>query len=171
VVGHGGGISSFNTLIQRVPEDRHLVVLLNNTGGTNLGRHVRRNRRYPVWAPAGPGQAAGGGDLRDHREVGSGGRHRAIPRAQGEPRRASSISRTAQHRGIRAPGAEAGGDAVEIFKLNVELFPQSGNVYDSLAEAHMKAGQKELAIRNYAKALELDPTNRNAVDQLATLMK
>jgi Tfp pilus assembly protein PilF len=35
----------------------------------------------------------------------------------------------------------------------------------------MKAGQKDLAIRNYAKSIELDPTNRNAVDQLASLMK
>jgi len=35
-LGHGGGINGFNTLIMRVPEERHLVVLLNNTGGTNL---------------------------------------------------------------------------------------------------------------------------------------
>jgi CubicO group peptidase (beta-lactamase class C family) len=35
-IGHGGGINGFNTLITRVPEDRHLVVLLNNTGGTTL---------------------------------------------------------------------------------------------------------------------------------------
>ena len=35
----------------------------------------------------------------------------------------------------------------------------------------MKAGQKELAIKSYAKSLELNPGNRNAVDQLATLTK
>jgi hypothetical protein len=35
----------------------------------------------------------------------------------------------------------------------------------------MKAGQRELAIRNYAKSLELNPNNRNAVDQLAALAK
>jgi CubicO group peptidase (beta-lactamase class C family) len=35
-VGHGGGINGFSALIMRVPEDRHLVVLLSNTGRTNL---------------------------------------------------------------------------------------------------------------------------------------
>ncbi|HUI42912.1 MAG TPA: serine hydrolase domain-containing protein, partial [Terriglobia bacterium] len=36
VIGHEGGINGFNTLITRIPEDRHLVVLLNNTGGAPL---------------------------------------------------------------------------------------------------------------------------------------
>jgi CubicO group peptidase (beta-lactamase class C family) len=35
-IGHPGGINGFSTLFIRLPEDRHLVVLLNNTGGTNL---------------------------------------------------------------------------------------------------------------------------------------
>jgi CubicO group peptidase (beta-lactamase class C family) len=36
-IGHGGGINGFSTLITRIPEDRHLVVLLNNTatGGSH----------------------------------------------------------------------------------------------------------------------------------------
>jgi len=34
--GHDGGINGFTTRITRLPEDRHLVVLFNNTGGTNL---------------------------------------------------------------------------------------------------------------------------------------
>lgn len=38
LVQHGGGINGFNTLIQRIPEDDHLVVLLNNTPGANLGQ-------------------------------------------------------------------------------------------------------------------------------------
>jgi CubicO group peptidase (beta-lactamase class C family) len=36
IVGHVGGINGFNTLITRVLADRHLVVLFNNTGSTNL---------------------------------------------------------------------------------------------------------------------------------------
>ena len=35
-ISHGGGINGFNTVILRVPEDRQLVVILNNTGGTTL---------------------------------------------------------------------------------------------------------------------------------------
>ena len=57
-------------------------------------------------------------------------------------------------------------DAIEIFKLNVEMFPNSSNVYDSLGEAYMTNGDKELSIKNYKKVLELDPKNENAVNML-----
>jgi cytochrome c-type biogenesis protein CcmH/NrfG len=60
-------------------------------------------------------------------------------------------------------------EAIGVFKLNVELFPKSGNPYDSLAEAYMENGDKELAIGNYKKSLELDPKNTNAVDMLKKL--
>src|SRR5260370_33766012 len=60
-------------------------------------------------------------------------------------------------------------DAIVIFRRNVHEYPQSGNVYDSLGEAYMKAGQKELAIQNYEKALQLDPKNQNAIEMLKNL--
>lgn len=59
--------------------------------------------------------------------------------------------------------------AIEIFKLNVEAFPQSANVYDSLGEAYLNAGNNELAIKNYEKAFELDPTNANAAQVVKKL--
>jgi len=61
--------------------------------------------------------------------------------------------------------------AIEIFKLNVEAYPESGNVYDSLAEAYMKAGDKQMAIKFYQKSLEKDPTNENARGMLNRLGK
>ena len=45
--------------------------------------------------------------------------------------------------------------AVEIMKLNVRAYPDSPNAYDSLADAYVADGQKELAIENAKKALEL----------------
>ncbi|MCC7157901.1 MAG: FKBP-type peptidyl-prolyl cis-trans isomerase [Ignavibacteria bacterium] len=60
-------------------------------------------------------------------------------------------------------------DAVKIFKLNVEQFPKSANVYDSLGEAYMISGDKKNAIKNYEKSLKLDPNNENAKKMLEQL--
>ncbi len=60
-------------------------------------------------------------------------------------------------------------EAIAVFKVNVELYPQSFNVYDSLAEAYMVNGNKELAILNYKKSLELNPQNNGAITMLKKL--
>ena len=172
-IGHGGGINGFGTLIMRVPEDRQLVVLLNNTGGTNLDgmfqgiTDILHGRTpAPVLQPVSvavyetiekSGVEAG---LARYRELKA---NRASEFDLGEPQ--------LNGLGYELLQQKRTADAIEVFKLNAELFPQSGNTYDSLAEAYMQGGQKELAIKNYAKSLELDPGNRHAVDQLATLMK
>jgi len=51
----------------------------------------------------------------------------------------------------------------------VEAYPESGNVYDSLAEAYMNDRNKELAIKFYLKSLEKDPSNDNARGMLERL--
>jgi tetratricopeptide (TPR) repeat protein len=60
-------------------------------------------------------------------------------------------------------------DGIAVFQRNVQEFPQSPNVYDSLGEAYAKVGEKDLAIANYEKSLQLDPKNRNAVERLKKL--
>ncbi|NRB59278.1 MAG: serine hydrolase [Winogradskyella sp.] len=47
------------------------------------------------------------------------------------------------------------GWALELFKLNVKLFPNDGNLWDSLGEAYIKYNEKEKAIECYKKAIEL----------------
>lgn len=59
--------------------------------------------------------------------------------------------------------------AIEIFKLNVEQFPKSFNVYDSLGEGCMTAGDKKNAIKYYEKSLKLNPDNANAKQMLEQL--
>ena len=53
-------------------------------------------------------------------------------------------------------------EAIAIFNINVQEFPESSNPYDSLAEAYLADGQKDLALKNYKKAFEMDPKNVNA---------
>ena len=52
--------------------------------------------------------------------------------------------------------------AIRVFTLNAQVFPKSANVWDSLAEANMKAGNMKSAERYYEKSLKLDPKNDGA---------
>lgn len=63
------------------------------------------------------------------------------------------------------------GDAIAMLNLNVETYPNSFNVHDSIAEAYMLNGDTELAIEHYQKSLELNPQNTNAVEMLQKLKK
>lgn len=59
--------------------------------------------------------------------------------------------------------------AQDVFKVNMMLYPDSYNVYDSYAEACMKMGETDLAIANYTKSLQLNPDNTNAKKMLEEL--
>ncbi len=171
VLQHTGNINGFSALIVRIPEDRALVVLLNNTGGVPL---------IPI--------AQGIGDIVYGREPQP--PKRSIARVLHETIRKEGVdAAVAQYRRIKAKDAVdydlddeelhqlgysllkngAVDDAIAIFKLNVESFPQAWNPYDSLAEAYALKGDKETAIRNYARSIELNPSNSNGIRRLQAL--
>lgn len=60
-------------------------------------------------------------------------------------------------------------EAIAIFTINTEAFPQSSNAFDSLAEGYMMKGERERAIQHYRRSLELDPKNSNAAGMLKKL--
>ncbi len=60
-------------------------------------------------------------------------------------------------------------EAVELFKLNVFLFPDSYNTFDSLGEAFELMGDKKKAIKNYENSLKLNPDNKNALEWIKKL--
>jgi len=53
--------------------------------------------------------------------------------------------------------------------LNTEAFPGEYNTWDSLAEAYLADGQRDLAIKYYRKVLELRPGDENATRMLRQL--
>ena len=61
--------------------------------------------------------------------------------------------------------------AINYFKINVNLYPKSSNVYDSLGEAFMKSGDTITAIEYYSKAISINPENRSSKRQLDKLKK
>jgi len=83
--------------------------------------------------------------------------------------RCVNLEREMNTLGYRLMGNHAIDAAIEVFKVNAEEHPKSWNVYDSLAEAYAKKGDKQSAIRNYKKSLELNPENSRAKEALRKL--
>ena len=79
------------------------------------------------------------------------------------------LSMTSTEQDLNWLGKKKYNEAIEIFKANVKLHPEAANTYNSLAEAYSLAGNKELAIENYEKAIKLDPKNKNAKAHISKL--
>jgi CubicO group peptidase (beta-lactamase class C family) len=171
IISHGGGINGFNTLICRIIDDKNLIVLLNNTGGTFLEimAHMITNILYdkPYNLPKKPVSAV---ILKVIEEEG-------IESAIKKYNDLKSLHKNdydfgenqLNTAGYRLLSQKKNREAIEIFKLNIENFPNSSNLYDSLGEAYMINGDKELAIKNYEKSVELNPKNTNGIKALKNL--
>ncbi|MFD1095571.1 serine hydrolase [Salegentibacter chungangensis] len=168
-IGHGGGINGFNTNIIRVPEDRNLLVLLNNTGGANLSdigeniKHILYNESYEQ-----PKKSVAKELLSTIAEQGleaALARFKELKSDDQYALRENEIN-IAGYQLLRTGMTK---EAIAVFKLNVEEFPESGNVYDSLGEAYMEDGNIEMAIKNYEKSVEIDPGNNNGAQILKDL--
>lgn len=163
-ISHDGGINGFSTLIVRLPAQRNLIVLLDNTGQGGLRRISQEltNILYdqPFDLPKMPVTDV---VLQTFVEKGS---DAGLAQYRDLKTRQSNIydfSEPEVNRlGYQLLGAKKPLEAIEVFKLNVAEFPKSANTYDSLAEAYMINGNNELAIQNYKKSIELDPQNVNA---------
>jgi len=171
VLGHGGGIEGFATIYRRIPEERLCVVLFNNTGGAPLGAmadgifDILYGRtppppRRPVWELLWEVLQERGAEeaVTRYREL-----------REGHPEEYDFGENQLNTLGYRLLGAGRTGDAIRVFSLNVEVFPESFNPYDSLGEAYMASGDKENAVKNYARSLVLNPGNANAIQMLQRL--
>ena len=62
-------------------------------------------------------------------------------------------------------------EALTLFRMNIEAYPESFNVYDSYGEALMAHRQYELALKNYTRSVELNPGNASDREKLAQLLR
>lgn len=79
------------------------------------------------------------------------------------------VERTLNRFGYHLLGMGHPHEAVEIFRMNAAMHPQSVNVHDSLGEGLAALGHVEEAARAFERVLELDPADRNAPRQLERL--
>ena len=172
VITHNGGINGFSTTIIRFPAEKNLIVMLDNTAqGGSIDRlsveltKILYDKPYelPKMSIAeklaktitDKGVAAGIAEYHDLKA-------KQANQYDFDEDELNRLGYQLLQRGKRD-------EAIEIFKLNVEAYPKGFNTYDSLGEAYMVAGNKELAILNYKKSLELNAGNTNATATLKRL--
>lgn len=172
MIVHGGGINGFATTIARFPKEKHLVVLLDNTGQSvdRLGETIAKILYNQPYEPPKmsivailektireKGVAAGIAEYRDLKTK--------------QATIYDFSERQLNELGYRLMRTGKAKEAIEVFKLNVEAYPQGFNTYDSLAEAYMNVNERELAIVNYKKSIELNPKNTSGIETLKKLEK
>lgn len=172
LVGHNGGNRGWHSSLWMAPETGDgFVVLTNGSNGYAVHGQLRcdwiesiSGTRPPCVKPVGTALM---GVLVDR------GVDTAIPRY-----RALKTDRPSEYRfsewelnrvGYALLRGNRTEDAIAIFELNVEEYPEASNPWDSLGEAYMAAGRREDAIAAYRRSLELDPGNQNAVRMLERL--
>jgi CubicO group peptidase (beta-lactamase class C family) len=176
-IGHPGGINGFSALSIRFMEDDIAVILLDNTRVAKRGNPENISAGILAilsgQSPAKPQKSAQIAMIEKMRSGGTGDELAAFYRKQKNDQKNKSVPGTSDsflnNLGYFLLGKGRIKDSISILKLAVEEYPMSSNTFDTYAEALMKDGQKELAIKNYKRSLELDPKNTNAVEQLKIL--
>ena len=169
VISHGGGINGFNTNISRLPSNKSLVVLLNNTGGAPLGEMTRsiigimHGKTYDI-----PKKSLAYDFLNVIKSKGiKAGLAYYSTNKEGDN---FELNENEMNQiGYQLMGNGTVEEAAQVFKLNIDAFPKSPNAYDSYGEALMKLDDTKGAITNYKKSIEINPANQNGIDMLKKL--
>jgi len=171
-IAHNGGINGFNTVEIRMPDTQDLVVLFDNTSrGDKLDAAAKGviDILHNIEAPA--PKASLVDELMKTLAAGSArdaiARYRELKAKS--PQAFDYSEQEVNRLGYTLLQRNRVADAIDIFLLNVEENPKSWNVYDSLGEAYAAHGDRDLAIANYKKSLELNPKNTNGADALKRL--
>lgn len=171
IVMHGGGIFGFSTGFWRIPDERRTVILMDNTGSSSLGQ-IGEGLIQILYGqePEMPKQGIAS-VLRPVIEAE--GVDAAVARYQElretDPEAYNFGEGQLNELGYQYLSADRPDIAIRIFQLNVDQYPESANTYDSLGEAYLEAGDRDQAIANYRKALELNPgfpSARRMLEQL-----
>jgi CubicO group peptidase (beta-lactamase class C family) len=172
---HNGTNRIFYADVFRFIDERVAVVFLSNKAHPDFrltGRVIAKVVFDPDYTPAIPAADNGANRaftdevIRTAQEKGPAAGFEAIKvRKKG----IEVIERRINDKGFDLLGGGKLKEAITVFELGVMAFPKSADAFDSLGEAHLKAGNKILAIENYEKSLKLDVDNKNAEETLKKL--
>ena len=168
IISHSGGITGFTSTIQRFVEDRHTIILFDNTGSSTLSDIARAIRNVLYDKPHDIPRRSIAEVL--YQIVMENGVEAAIEEyhmlREKHQDEYNFDEDELNDLGYALLRLNRVADAIAIFELNVEVYSDGYNTYDSLGEAFMIDGQVDLAIQNYTKSLEPNPNNDNAIIML-----
>ncbi len=171
LISHGGGINGFITGFWRLVDDEHTIIVMDNTEGRSVGA-IQRGIASILYGEE-PEQPKASIAQAIHDVIEAEGVDAAVVRywelKEAEPDAYDFAEPELNRLGYYYLGDGYVQTTIEVFKLNVEAYPEGFNTYDSLGEAYMEAGERALAIANYEKSLELNPDNNNARAMLRRL--
>ncbi len=171
-IQHDGGINGFNTTIVRMPRENNLIVLLDNT---SQGRYLEAMTAGIASILYGQPYDAPKRSIAETlmKTISTSGITTAIKQYRDlkatKPNEYDFSEGVLNTVGYQLLQMDKKPEAIEVFKLNVELYPNSFNTYDSLGEAYMVSNNNELAIANYKKSVELNPNSQSGIRALARL--
>ena len=171
VIEHGGGIHGFSTGFRRLVDDKHAIIIMDNTSGNSNGKIMNGIVNILYGEPTEDPKMPIAEELMPI--INKEGVEKAISHySKLKKEKADSYDfseRELNNLGYQLLNNDDLETAIAIFKLNVEAYPDAFNTYDSLGEAYKKIGNKKLAIKNYQKSVQLNPRNEGGKEMLAEL--
>ncbi len=171
LISHTGGINGFNALISRIIDNKILVVVLNNTGSAPMG-DIRKNITKILYDQdfEYPKKPIGNHLFAIIKEDGIDKAVDMYSLLKKEEAESFDFQESELNNlGYQFLNNNKIDEAIKIFQLNIDAYPDAFNVYDSMGEALMKKGDKEKSIEFYKKSIELNPQNINGFDMLKEL--
>lgn len=159
VVGHSGGMPGFSSYFSRYLKDKYTIIVLSNYD--MIARNIAHYIEYILYDEDYqlPKERLRFFIYKNKEKITAFEQYDAIAQyitkhkySLKHPQRLNMIA----YEFVRENDLEF---AIQLFKLNVHLFPNEANMYDSLGEAYEKNKQYDLALKNYEKAVALAKKN------------
>lgn len=174
IIQHDGGFGGFRSYIERQPQQHNSIIFISNVRHSITGQlreginNILEGKPYTI-----PKNSWANKIIEESNTIGI---KQAIANFK-QTKNAKENNRyyfsesECNSLGYYLMNNKRMNDAIQLFILNTEENPKSANAFDSLGEAYMDAGNKEMAINNYKKSLELNPLNTNAKQMIEKLSK
>jgi CubicO group peptidase (beta-lactamase class C family) len=169
VMNHQGAVNGFTTLLIRIPTNKQLVVLLDNTGSAHLSAMqnniIKILHNLPFDLPKVSVAYVLGNAIQNSSLEDALNQYEKIKKQPAYNLNEQEINQM----GYNLMDVGKIKEAIALMNINVIQFPRSANAWDSRGEAYMKTGEKAKAILDYKKSLELNPFSMNAIRKLNEL--